>query len=226
MPCPLIRRGLDFTPVTVNPSLRLTRQIRRISRSRFRHLVPFAAPFTKSLQSLSAPSSSSRFPMTSREPHSTRFSRAAQRNATHRLIQAACACVSGVDICQSMLDTPSNRHAFAARNRSASHLFANQSPTPDAGKTTLTGNCPAVSVGRSTNGGTGACQGRGPGRTRSDLWLIGKRPRHLCLRRPPCRSTFVNKGHELPFYLGWTRPATRDFSGRYLPHAQRRWTQP
>ena len=129
-----------------------------------------------------------------------------QENATTRLIQADLRVCSGVDICQSMLDTPSNRPALPAEI-ARRRTFAIISH-PDAGKTTLTEKF-LLFGGAIQMAGQVRAKGEAR-RTRSDFMAMEK-DRGISVSASAMSFDFMNKGTNFRFNLVDT-PGHSDFS--------------
>jgi peptide chain release factor 3 len=129
-----------------------------------------------------------------------------QGNATTRLIQADLRVCSGVDICQSMLDTPSNRPALPAEI-ARRRTFAIISH-PDAGKTTLTEKF-LLFGGAIQMAGQVRAKGEAR-RTRSDFMAMEK-DRGISVSASAMSFDFMNKGTNFRFNLVDT-PGHSDFS--------------
>jgi peptide chain release factor 3 len=129
-----------------------------------------------------------------------------QENATTRLIQADLRVCTGVDICQSMLDTPSNRPALPAEI-ARRRTFAIISH-PDAGKTTLTEKF-LLFGGAIQMAGQVRAKGEAR-RTRSDFMAMEK-DRGISVSASAMSFDFMNKGTNFRFNLVDT-PGHSDFS--------------
>ncbi|EAP81001.1 peptide chain release factor 3 [Sulfitobacter sp. NAS-14.1] len=129
-----------------------------------------------------------------------------QGNASTRLIQADLRVCSGVDICQSMLDTPSNRPALPAEI-ARRRTFAIISH-PDAGKTTLTEKF-LLFGGAIQMAGQVRAKGEAR-RTRSDFMAMEK-DRGISVSASAMSFDFMNKGTNFRFNLVDT-PGHSDFS--------------
>lgn len=129
-----------------------------------------------------------------------------QGNASTRLIQADLRVCSGVDICQSMLDTPSNRPALPAEI-ARRRTFAIISH-PDAGKTTLTEKF-LLFGGAIQMAGQVRAKGEAR-RTRSDFMAMEK-DRGISVSASAMSFDFLNKGTNFRFNLVDT-PGHSDFS--------------
>ena len=129
-----------------------------------------------------------------------------QGNATTRLIQADLRVCTGVDICQSMLDTPSNRPALPAEI-ARRRTFAIISH-PDAGKTTLTEKF-LLFGGAIQMAGQVRAKGEAR-RTRSDFMAMEK-DRGISVSASAMSFDFMNKGTNFRFNLVDT-PGHSDFS--------------